>query len=240
MLIKASDLVLYKCVSNFKTHFPFTFVEASPLSLSLPPSLSLSLSLSFSLLPKALALLLLSIGAAGSWILISCGLLGGGFLFPIAWQHLEQQQSLKLPQNHTLFSSFSPSSSSSSSSSTLLTSQGLWTWILQALLPPEGSSSLPIHPPLPPSTFTPSRPIPLLLLHPPHRRSPPVESLKPLLTKSPVARIPYRIGKPEAAAMAIPGGAVSCEGVEEDDRECNWVIYYTICHLYGHYIIIHH
>ncbi|RVW19120.1 hypothetical protein CK203_095139 [Vitis vinifera] len=66
-----------------------------------------------------------------------------------------------------------------------------------------------------------------------------VESLKPVLMKSPAAQIRYRTGKPEAAKL-ICSGTVSCEAVEDDDRECNRVIYCTICHLYGHYLIIHH
>ena len=158
-----------KCVSNFKTSFPFTFAEASSLPLS---SLSLCQFVS-----------LLSLGA-GSWILNPCGLLGGGFFFQIAWQCLKHhRQSPKSTQNHTLLFSLLPFSSFSFCS-LIYPTPSTHPW-LPPRCPSKGFSWIPQHPLHPQQTCIPSKP----------ETSLPKGSLELKLMKFLVVRTPYQIRK---------------------------------------------
>jgi len=127
---------LDKCASNFITsnqnHFCWSFSSSLPfLSLSLSSSNPIWLISLSTILPLLFFLPLLSLGA-GWWILNPCGLLGGGFLFHIAWQNLNHHhQSQNLAQNHPLFFTFSHFSSFSSSLSIYLTNHTLLPWPLQ-------------------------------------------------------------------------------------------------------------
>lgn len=128
---------LDKCASNFICFQPKSLLLKLLILSSLSLSLSLYLSLSNPIWLISLCTILLffvhllSLGA-GWWILNPCGLLGGGFLFQIAWQNLNHHhhQSQNHAQNHLLFFTFSPFSSSFSSSSIYLTNHTLLPWPL--------------------------------------------------------------------------------------------------------------
>jgi len=124
---------LDKCASNFICFQPKSLLLKLLILLFLSLFLYLSNPIWFiSLCTIVLFFLpLLSLGA-GWWILNPCGLLGGGFLFQIAWQNLNHHhQTQNHAQNHLLFFTFSPFSSSFSSSSIYLTNHTLLPWPLQ-------------------------------------------------------------------------------------------------------------
>jgi len=123
---------LDNCASNFNTSNQITFVEAS---LLFPLSLSLSNQIWFPYLPFFFfSTSLLSLGAAGWWILNPCGLLGGGFFFQFAWlnlipHNLSQNHSISFTSSH-FFSSFSSSSIYLTNQQQPQTLQTLLLWLL--------------------------------------------------------------------------------------------------------------